>query len=264
MGYFSVEEFKILQDELTGEVKRHDMLIKLARKTLLGAVYNWCRQYPTLKGCGYEEDIMQNICLRLIKYCGYDFKFKTDDLEQNSREFKSWLFAVAINEFTDFKKKKDRIYFNESEMFENSSEPTHETVLTFIENERLLNAFETVITSSSKAYIIITWLAAMIFIATENIGRIQANKILFDRFTQMTLDEMYDFVEKKLIKMMIIPPDSDIMKSLKNKLDDKKNGQRTGNMKYGDFYMKKGGISSISDWINRMNNYIDNEDNGGE
>lgn len=104
----------------------------------------------------------------------------------------------------------------------------------------------------------------MIFIATENIGRIQANKILFDRFTQMTLDEMYDFVEKKLIKMMIIPPDSDIMKSLKNKLDDKKNGQRTGNMKYGDFYMKKGGISSISDWINRMNNYIDNEDNGGE
>lgn len=106
MGYFSVEEFKILQEELTGEVKRHDMLIKIARKTLLGAVYNWCRQYPTLKECGYEEDIMQNICLRLIKYCGYEFKFKTDDLEQNSREFKSWLFAVAKMSFRTSRRKR--------------------------------------------------------------------------------------------------------------------------------------------------------------
>ena len=68
MSFFTEQEFHQMLFELTrGDAVCYNTLIKIAEKTLYKSVCSWCNQTPVLRNC--EEDIMQEIYIRLIKKC---------------------------------------------------------------------------------------------------------------------------------------------------------------------------------------------------
>ena len=64
---FSKEEFRIMVDQLLYQEKpSFDMLCMMAEKTLRPTVIHWCQMDDCLRGGGYEDDILQEIYMRLI------------------------------------------------------------------------------------------------------------------------------------------------------------------------------------------------------
>ena len=68
MAYFTEEEFHKMLTELSeGNPDGYVTLYHIAEKTLKKTVYAWCSRSKTTRG--YEQDVMQEIYLRLIKKC---------------------------------------------------------------------------------------------------------------------------------------------------------------------------------------------------
>ena len=79
MRSFTDEEYKIMIYELTErEPVCFDMLCAIAERTLKGTVYRWCSDDIDLRGKALEEDIMQDIFIRLIKTCVTHFLMRDD------------------------------------------------------------------------------------------------------------------------------------------------------------------------------------------
>ncbi len=57
----------MVKELLCDEKTSFSMLCHIAEKTLKPSVIAWCREDECLCGRGYENDIMQEICIRLIK-----------------------------------------------------------------------------------------------------------------------------------------------------------------------------------------------------
>ena len=65
---FTRNEFDTMVNELLYSTPASfDMLCSIAEKTLRPSVINWCKNEDCLRGKGYEDDIMQEIHLRLMK-----------------------------------------------------------------------------------------------------------------------------------------------------------------------------------------------------
>lgn len=259
MGYFTTTEYQTMLVELSRNPCVFDTLIRLAKKTLFASVRKWCNGHQALKNRGYEEDIMQNINLRLVKYFLKSFRRNPEDVIGNSSEFVNWLFKVARNEFYTFSRKHGKVIANEgtADPEKNKNTPTYNMSSSIVENERILFAFQTVLSASSKPHILLTWLVVMLMINDDSVDRIDATRILVDELSDKPLDEIYNLVSRELIQQMVLPADSPLLEQLRSKLDAQTDGTRVGDRPLRSFFMKKGETDSVSDWINRMNGLID-------
>ena len=72
---------------------------------------------------------------------------------------------------------------------------------------------------------------------------------------------MFAMIVEQAISIPWLQLDISQISLVKERLDEKQSdGRRLGEMFYSDFYMKKGAKASISDWVNRMNNYVIKEE----
>ena len=64
----SREKFDIMVNELLGEEKdaSFDMLCRIADETLRSSVKRWCASDVALAKRGYEDDIMQDVFIKLM------------------------------------------------------------------------------------------------------------------------------------------------------------------------------------------------------
>lgn len=264
MEFFSGEEFNVIFNEvLDSNGACFDTLLTVCEKMLKGAVRRWCYSDSALRGRQYEEDIMQEIQIRLIKNCVTGFFNRNGEPNYDPDGFKNWVFTVAINVKNDFAKKVRRIQFKETEESE-GDEPYYDDSLLGSDKtfERLNNAFKIVIESDSKVYKVLTWVAQMIIIADSNVTKIESNEILIKRFEVMTLDAMLALIVAQSQTIPWLKLEDSQIERIKKRLDEKgSDGQRIGDKAYGDFFMKKGAKASISDWVNRMNDYVMKEEN---
>ena len=99
MRPFTDEEFEIMISEMTDKAHpSSDMLCSIAEKTLRSKVRYWCSTDSVLRGRRMEDDIMQDIFIRLIKTTVTHFLLRKDrngEVNRNPDEFKSWIFKVA-------------------------------------------------------------------------------------------------------------------------------------------------------------------------
>lgn len=265
MGEISRDEFNIMIEQLMDESNvKFDMLCSIADKILRSTVVHWCANDPSLCGKQLEDDIMQEIYIRLIKTCKSSFLLRNGvDGEINNVPdgFKSWLFKVALNIKRDYANAvrnrgfKERGFTDgEEETFaadSDSAEYTEERC------ELLKAAFEIVLNSDNKVYKVLTWIAQCLFVLEFDITKIQSNGMIIDRFSTKTLREMYMIVldSSKRIPWIVISArqQSKIEAQLAKPWTD---GRVYGQVRYDEFFMKKGGKATISDWVNRMNNLV--------
>ncbi len=260
MKFFANEEFDKMFREIVGsDYVSYDTLLYISERALSNSVRKWCYNDPVLRGRQYEEDIMQEIQIRLIKNCITGFFLRNNEPNYDPEGFQSWLFTVAINVKNDFAKKVRRVQFIEvKELDENCAETYNDELFATEETfERLNSAFKIVIMSDSKVYKVLTWLAQLIIILNSDVSKIESNNILIEKFDAMTLDEMWSLISKQSSQIPWIQLEQSQLMILESRLNEiQADGRRIGSMRYNEFYMKKGAKASISDWVNRMNNYI--------
>lgn len=95
------------------------------------------------------------------------------------------------------------------------------------------------------------------FIIEVDVTKIQSNDAIITAFSEKTLFEMKDillgFADK--IDWIVIAPEQ--IEKINRALNAEFKNKLIGEIKYKDFFMKKGGKASISDWVNRMNRLIE-------
>lgn len=265
---FTRDEFNVMVNELLyKDPISFDMLCQIAEKTLRPSVANWCKTEDCLRGRGYEDDIMQEIYLRLMKTT-VDYFLLRDDIEgpynDNPEGFEDWIFFVAKNIKRDFANKIRNRDFTTDDIDDPAigeipsgdyEDDTEENV------DRLKQAFSIVLSSDVGIYKVLTWLAQFIFILELDISKIKSNELIIAAFENKNLYDMYDMIltASNKIPWIVITREQNekILEALRKK--------RTGNVSYGetkykDFFMKHNGEvsgkKSISDWMNRMNDMI--------
>ncbi len=267
---FTREEFDTMVDELLySETVSFDTLCHIATKTLKPSVINWCKDDDRLRGRGYEDDIMQNIHVRLIKTTINSFLIRDDikgPYNNNPEGFEDWMFTVAKNIKKDFAEKVNN---NDSRTIdiENPSVVIieHEGNNGYEEREerrkKLEESLSIVLSADVSIYKVLTWLAQFIFILDADVTKRESNTLMLKAFESKTLYEMYDMIlaASKRIPWIVIS------KSQHEKILDSLRKSRDGNVTYGesrysDFFMKQNGeisgTKSISDWTNRMNGFV--------
>lgn len=268
MQYFTHDEFdKMFHEILDSNGSCVDTLMTVAERILKGPVKKWCNSDASLKNRQFEDDLMQDIRTRLLKVCVTGF-FKRNGIENYDPDgFKNWLFTVAINVKNDFAKKQRRIQFMEADDTDLTNVPSYqpEVFTSTPALMRLANAFAIVLESDSKVYKVLTWMAQMLIIANANVTKIESNEILVNTFENMTLDSMLCVVLDMTSNVPWLRVNDEEFFKIKKSLDEVcSDGKRIGEKRYGDFFMKKGGKASVSDWVNRMNNLIAKEEKSNE
>ncbi len=259
---FSKEEFHVMIDQLLYQEKpSFDMLCMMAEKTLRPTVVHWCQMDDCLRGRGYEDDILQEIYLRLINTTVDYFLLregKDGPVNDNPEGFHSWMFKVATNIKRDFSNKIRQHDFN-TEDFDDVKEAewTDDEDTESDRVEQLKLALNVVLESDASVYKTLTWLAQFVFMLQYDVSKIKSNDLIVDMFEKKTLNEMYQMIQNAAEKIPWLSLSEDqkirIVNALSQKWDANK---KYGDVEYGTFFMKKGGKKSISDWVNRMNNTV--------
>lgn len=264
---FTREEFYIMVDQLLNQDPiSFNMLCEIAEKTLRPSVIKWCNDDEYLNGRGYEDDIMQEIHLRLIQKTISYFLLRdgiTGAYNDDPEGFEDWIFRVADNHKRDFAKKVRKRDFKIRDL----DDPTvialpvddHDDSAERI--DELKEAFSIVISSDVGIYKVLTWLAQFVLILNFDVTKIKSNEMIISEFKNKSLYEMYDMIlaaSKKIPWLAVTSAQNEkIMAALRKK---RKNGVLYGETKYEDFFMKHNGEvsgkKSISDWMNRMNDMI--------
>lgn len=276
--HFTREEFDVMVRELLYDDQvTYDMLCTITEKTLRNKVGAWCRADATLRGREYEDDIMQEIHIRVIKRTISSFLLKKcingKPYNDDPEGFEDWLYEVGRNIKKDFSDRVRRIDFRTEDLDKpgvidipaNSDEEQADRI------ETLKEAFTIVMNSDTGVYKVLTWIAQFVFMIGGGDTKIQSNEEIIANFEQQTLYKMYS----DLLTMSKWVPWIKITKQQHERIMDALakpfNEERSyGSTMYRDFYMKHGGApngkKSVSDWMNRMNGIIRREldDDGGK
>lgn len=261
----SGEEFALMVDELLyGQKVRYDALCNIAERVLRRYINNLCARDPALQGRGFENDIMQEVQLRLIKTTIPYFLLRDGAdgrINYDPDGFCGWLYTVALNIKKDFAARIRTSDFRSAELddrFEPSSEGSPEDIFSQEDTiSRLKDAMSIVIFSDSRIYKILTWIAQFVFILNCNITKKESNEMIILQFKDKTLTQMYEIICRAAKKLPWLELSEEERAVITGALDREWDDTRTyGEVKYGEFLMKKGDISTVSDWMNRMNNYV--------
>lgn len=271
---FTKEEFDIMVDELLHQdAVRFDMLCQIAEKTLMPAVKRWCMDEPCLRGRNYENDIMQDIHIRLMKTVIGSFLLREDVIGPYNNDpegFEDWLFTVAVNLKRDFANAVRGRDFKTDDLDEHQNLPAPENgVEAELERiDKLKQALSTVLSANVGVYKVLTWLAQFIFVLDMGVTKIQSNEMIVEAFGDKTLYQMYDMILRASRQISWLEITDEQHDRIVTALGKQWDAQHTyGETEYKAFFMKHNGeISgkkSISDWVNRLNTMIQRK-TGGE
>ena len=236
----------------------YDMLCHIVDQTLRRAVSTWCYNDFDLRGKGLEEDILQDIQLRVIKAVVPFFLLREGTLNNDPVGFQKWLYTVGANIKRDYSNRFRKQLFSETEIDERI--PGGETEEILISKERialLSRAVDIVLNSDTRIYKILTWFAQSLLMLRLDVTKIESNLLILSRFSETTLSEMLSILlaEAKSLPWLVIGGET--VERLRSALLEKReDGIPFGACQYQDFFMKKGGKATISDWVNRINHSI--------
>lgn len=270
MRAFTDEEFRMMVTQLTdANGVSFEMLCRIAEKTLRPLVVHWCWAHGQH---GYSDDVMQEIHIKLIKNCVTKFLFaKEGKLNDNPEEFNKWIFVVARNT-TNTHLSKNGIRWKRITSIEEMNElfpegyeiPDEEKSAIFEELIRLESmrgtigdALEIIVSAKKKVYITLTWIAFMIKTLEDAEEKSKVSASIDRDFCSMTLFDMYKLLVNAASKIDWLEISEGVKDEIEQQLNESFDSKTTyGEATYNTFYMKKGPVATISDWINRANDVI--------
>jgi DNA-directed RNA polymerase specialized sigma24 family protein len=260
----TVEEFHTMAEELLyRQPACFDTLYGIANRVLRSSVERWCREDGDLKGRGCEDDVMQEIHIRLIKTTVTRFLLRDGvqgPYNDDPAGFEDWMFTVAHNVQRDYARRVRLVTMRTTDLEEaelaDRKDP-YQTGEDRQRTERLAEAFQIVLSSDTQIYKVLTWMAQCLFIVELDVTRIQSNELILQQFADKSLYDMHEQLLRSARNLPWLQISPDQQRHLQEALDAPYDRQRCyGHVKYREFFMKKGGKATISDWVNRMNSMI--------
>lgn len=261
---FSDDEFNSMVMDITAqENPDFSALFEIADKQLKPYIRNKCKNNSSSGIKNAEEDVMQEIRIKLLKNCvtGFFLHDRSGHINNDPTDFCKWIYTVANNVFLDYAKKINTEEANvrlfgegEIETIADDLDPDG-----FLEEkqEKLKEAFAIVLGSDASVYKSLTWLAQGIIVLKANVTRIQSNRLIVKKFSEKTLYEMRDTIVDAAEDIPWLALSKEQLERINEALNRKhESGKRYGEIPYKAFFMKKGAKSSISDWVNRMDAMI--------
>lgn len=226
-------------------------MLKIAEEVLPPYVRRKC--IGDLKGL--HEDILQDIYVNMIKYCVTGF-LRKDGKEKNAEDFQAWMYAVAKNKINDFGREIQRRREAENasmleQIIKNQPSGSDSAEL---QQKKINIAVGRIVKSKSEPHIVLTWLLVSILMLQQNEEKKDINYVVEKHFTHKSLDEILDYIGEASKRFWWEPVSVADIQKLRGRLDEQHtDGRRLGEVCYEEFKMKKGMLSSLSDWMNRMN-----------
>ena len=260
----TAEEFQTMAEELLQrQPASFDTLYAIAERVLRPSLNRWCREDDTLRGRGCEEDIMQEIHIRLIKTTVTGFLLRNGvdgPVNDDPEGFEDWMFTVAHNVQRDYARRARLVAWRTTGLQEaqlSDEENPYDTGEERQRQEKLAEAFSIVLEADVQIYKVLTWLDQCLFIIQLDVTKIRSNELILQSFENKTLYEMYDQLLQGAGQLSWLRITNGQKDHLQTALDAPYDDRHSyGHMKYSEFFMKKGGKATISDWVNRMNNMI--------
>lgn len=210
-----------------------------------------------------EEDIMQEIHIRLIKttVTGFLLRAGVDGPVNNDPEgFEDWMFTVAHNVQRDYARRVRLVTWRTTGLQEaqlSDEENPYDTGEERRRQEKLSEAFRIVLEADVQIYKVLTWLAQCLFIIQLDVTKIRSNELILQHYEDKTLYEMYEQLLQGSCQLRWLRITGSQQRHLQAALDAPYDDLHSyGDMKYREFFIKKGGKATISDWVNRMNTMI--------
>ena len=264
MRGFSDDEYRqIIEDLFYREPADAELLLAVVDRLYKNRIKSWCYSQPVLAGRGYEEDILQELKIKVLTQSIPFFFLKKGvefGINDSPEEFAKWLQEVAKNLQTDYLRRQLAVTARTRCMAEWEDFPQNEGPdLAETEEQHIIlaKAFKVVLNSDSSAHIVLSWIASFLFIYEYGVKSCHVSKEIVQTFEEKTLNEMRDYLIRSAGRIpwlsLSAKQTCKLDASLKQKYDEK---HTFGQMKYSTFFMKSGGKSSISNWNNRMNNLV--------
>ena len=264
MLLFTEEEYRVMLDELLHREKvSFSMLLHIADKALSPTIKKWCAQDALLHGEHRLEELKLDVSSRLVCTVVDQFLLPHGVEEKGTptaEEFSRWMFTVAHNVVRDT---ADRLHctadhftaFEDAYLDIPSEEPQPGESLA--QREQLQAAVDTVLSVDVGAHKVLTWLAQFLFLLDGVSDKKQATNAIVEQFSNLSLFEMYDLLVAYTVRIPWLSLSDRQQQRLLRRLQKRRaNGQAYGEATYRDFYMKKGGRASVSDWLHRMNSMV--------
>lgn len=259
MGKNIKENFDVILEEMFGSDKMcFDTLLNVTRMDAIEKVRYWCRRYEIDYSEAYE-DVTQIVMLRVWKKCVPQFFCRNgiENLNTSADEYWYWVQSICKSCAYSYAKKLYSREFREVPEDENESAPE----IPETDTDKLNRAFNVVMKAGCNVYKPLTWLVQSLIVLQNNMTRIESNEELISIFENATLDRMFDVVLSASKQFEWMNLDAEGVETIRKGLDKiHESGKRMGDMQYGDFYMKAGAKKSVSDWINRMDAKITDEE----
>ena len=264
MRGFSDDEYRqIIENLFYREPADAELLITVVDRLYKNRIKSWCYSQPVLVGRGYEEDILQELKIKVLTQSIPFFFLKKGvefGINDNPDEFAKWLQEVAKNLQTDYLRRQLAVTARIRGMAEWEDFPQKEGPnLAETEEQQtiLAKAFKVVLNSDSSAHIVLSWIASFLLIYEYGMKSCHVSKEIVQAFEEKTLNEMRDYLIQSAGRIPWLSLSAKQTDKLDAALNQKYDEEHTfGQMKYSAFFMKSGGKSSISNWNNRMNNLV--------
>ena len=260
MRPFTNEEYRIMIFELTEkEPMSFDMMCQIAQRTMMPLIKKWCKTSEDLRNRQLEDDIMQEIHVRLIKTCVTRFlrRKDKDKINDNPDEFFAWMITVGKNILRDTANEQRRHDFRNTVL--RDTIPTKDEFKN-IENdseERFAEAFHIALGAPRRPHIVLTWVMQSALEIYYDVNKITATQIIADSVGDMTLSALWEKAQDLLRDFPLLRITQEELDGFGSKLDAVNNENvKVGDTVYRDYYGNRGGKAAISDWIYRMNQWL--------
>lgn len=266
---FTQEEYEIMIYELTEkDPMSYDMMCEIAYRILKPKVKSWCFNHSALKGRQFEDDIIQEILLRLMKYCVTHFLRRESnnfEINHNPEEFRRWVIRVGKNymlSFGDAQKNDDQ---KTRKIIERITSKKESLEMLDVHIIKTLPAFRLAFKSKKKIYIVVTWLTLSTLMIYFDITKIRATHLIEAEFSDKPLDNMWMVTKLLMSKIQWLSVTKEEIDHIESRLREPfRDDQSAGSIIYSEYFGekgKKGGREVISDWVYRMNSWISTQIN---
>lgn len=261
---FTEQEFNRMVDDLISDSPDYNRLFSIVEKELKRYVHGKVSGSHWLSKYSSDDEIMQNIRIRVYQYVVTRFLLKDGPegkINRDAEHFVRWLYTVARNVILSRIEQIKRLYGKEDingnyapelpDVYEEIAAPD-EVINT------LQNAFRIVIFSKNiNIYKILTWLVQSLYVIEDDMTRIEAKNKLLASPDELTLYDMYSvcvLYSEKIPWLSFGKLEKEILLRALNEPYDSK--RVYGDVVYSEFFMAKGADKSVSDWVNRLDNKI--------
>lgn len=241
-----------------------DMMCTIAQRTLMPLVRKWCGTSQDLRNRQQEEDIMQDIHVRLIKTCVTHFlrKKDKDKINDNPDEFFAWMITVARNILRDAANALRRHDYHQTDLPVNKTAQDEFEKIENDSEERFAKALHIALGAPRRPHIVLTWLMLSALEIHYDVNKITATQIIADTVGDMTLYEMWEKVRELLQDFPLLRITQEETLAFCSRLEESNiDNVKAGDTAYRDYYGNRGGKAAVSDWVYRMNQWLSTQIN---